>query len=74
MSDIYRFRAKIRFTKDSGLASWCKDQMAVRFSQTKYVNEGKKNQESPYNNIIIEISNIRFVRINTILHFVGFWI
>ena len=46
---LHRIRARIRFTNSSGLATWARDQMAVRHGQAVHINEGLENEEPKYN-------------------------
>ena len=46
---LHRIRARIRFTNSSGLATWARDQMAVRHEQAVNINEGLANEELKYN-------------------------
>ena len=47
----HRARARLVFGKSSGMAQWCKDQMAVRYDQAEHMNEGLKNEEPKYNTL-----------------------
>ena len=44
----------MRFTSASGLATWCRDQMAVRYQQAVHINEGAPNEEAPLNEVVDE--------------------
>ena len=48
---LNRVQARIRFTKASGLATWCYDQMAVRYGQAVHINEGDPNEELAVNQV-----------------------
>ena len=37
---LHRVRMRARFTASSGLATWCRDQMAVRYDQSVKIREG----------------------------------
>ena len=45
----HRARARLVFSKSSGMAQWCKNQLAVRHGQAVHINEGYKNEEPKYN-------------------------
>jgi hypothetical protein len=49
---INRIREKARFTKASGMAVWCRDQMGVRYTQAVSINEGLANEEIKRNEVI----------------------
>lgn len=49
---LYRVRAQMRFTPASGLATWCRDQMAVRYEQSVHIRQGELDEESPVNEVI----------------------
>ena len=51
MSELHRIRAHMRFTVASGLATWCRDNMQVRFEQAVHVNEGLANEEPKRNEV-----------------------
>ena len=46
---LHRLRARQRHTNTSGLASWCRDQMAVRYGQAVHINPDTPNEEAPVN-------------------------
>ena len=48
---LHRVRAHMRFTRNSGLATWCRDQMAVRYEQAVHIREGEPAAESPVNEV-----------------------
>lgn len=49
---VDRVRARMRFTAASGLAVWCRDNMAVRHSQAVHLNEGEPSEEAPVNEVV----------------------
>lgn len=49
---LNRLRANIRFTKSSGLATWSRDQLNVRYGQAVHINEGLANEELAINEIL----------------------
>ena len=49
---LNRIRAKVRYTKSSGMATWSRDQMGVRFTQAVYVKPGLNNEEQPRNEVV----------------------
>ena len=48
---IHRLRARLLFSKSSGLAAWTKDQMDVRHGQAVHINPGMANEEQKKNEI-----------------------
>lgn len=48
---LHRVRAHMRFTRNSGLATWCRDQMEVRYQQAVHINEGDPSEEEPVNEV-----------------------
>lgn len=48
---LNRIRARIRYTKSSGMATWSRDQMNVRFDQAVYIKPGLANEEHPQNRV-----------------------
>jgi len=46
---VYRVRAYVRL--GGGLATWARDQMAVRYSQAIHLNEGLENEELKKNEV-----------------------
>lgn len=48
---LNRLRARVRYPTSSGLATWSRDQMAVRFDQAVHINPGAANEEAPQNYI-----------------------
>ena len=48
---LHRVRARMRFTAQSGLATWARDQMAVRYLQSVTIREGDPAQEAPINEV-----------------------
>ena len=49
---LNRVRARMRFTAASGLATWCRDQMQVRYGQAVHINAGEPNEEVPINEVV----------------------
>ena len=41
----------MRFTAASGLATWCRDQMAVRYGQAVHIRQGEPAEETPVNEV-----------------------
>jgi len=56
----HRVRANMRFTAASGLAIWCRDQMAVRYDQSVVIREGDPNEEAPVNEVEPDGDHERF--------------
>ena len=46
---LHRLRARLVFSKSSGMAQWCKNQMSVRHGQAAHINKGENNEEPKYN-------------------------
>lgn len=46
---LHRVRAHMRFTRASGLATWCRDNMAVRHGQAVHIRQGEPAAEAPRN-------------------------
>ena len=51
---INRVRARLRFTNASGLATWAKANMEVRYTQAIHLNEGLANEELKKNDFIAD--------------------
>ena len=49
---LHRIRARLRFTTASGMATWCRDNMAVRHGQAVHINEGLANEELKFNEVV----------------------
>ena len=49
---VYRTQASIRFTKESGYATWAYNQMKVRREQAVHLNKNKKNKELAHNTVV----------------------
>ena len=41
----------MRFTADSGLAQWARDNMQVRYEQAVHIREGEPSSEEPVNEV-----------------------
>ena len=48
---LNRLRARVRFTKASGMADWAKAQMDVRYGQAVHINQGEPNEELAVNEV-----------------------
>ncbi len=48
---LNRIRANVRYPKSSGMATWSRDQMSVRFDQAVTIKPGLSNEEQPYNEV-----------------------
>lgn len=48
---INRIRARLRFANSSGMAAWCKSNMAVRLTQATHLNENLANEELKKNEV-----------------------
>ena len=48
---LHRLKSRLVFPKSSGMATWARDQMAVRHGQAVHINEGEDNEEPKYNDI-----------------------
>ena len=46
-----RVRAHMRFTRNSGLATWCRDNMQVRYQQAVHIRPGEAAEEAPVNEV-----------------------
>ena len=58
----YRVQTSVLFPKSSGMATWCKDQMDVRYDQAVHLKEGEKNEEQKKNKVVeIDADNERFI-------------
>lgn len=57
---LHRVRAHLRFTTVSGLATWCRDNMAVRYTAAVSVNAEAANAEIKRNEIVSEGATQRF--------------
>lgn len=55
---IYRLQASILYYKNSGLATWCKNQMDVRYTQAIHLKPDTNKEERPLNKIIEETDDI----------------
>ncbi len=51
---LNRIRANVRYTKSSGMATWSRDQMSVRFDQAVVIKPGLNNEEQPRNEVVDE--------------------
>lgn len=47
-----RIRERARFSKSSGMATWCRDQMANRYDQAIYINPDLNNTEPKINEVL----------------------
>lgn len=54
---INRVMARIVYTKVSGLSTWSRDQMSVRYGQATAIKKGLKNEENPKNEVIEDPEN-----------------
>ena len=57
---LHRVRAHMRFTRNSGLATWCRDQMAVRYEQAVHIRQGEPAAEAPVNEVVQDGSRDEF--------------
>ena len=48
---LHRVRAHMRFSRNSGLATWCRDNMAVRYQQAVHIRQGEPAEEPPVNEV-----------------------
>ena len=48
---LHRVRMRARFTGSSGFATWCRDQMAVRYDQSVVIRDGEPAEEQPVNEV-----------------------
>lgn len=48
---LHRFRANLVFNTSSGMATWARDNLAVRYQQATHINEGLRNHEPKRNEI-----------------------
>lgn len=46
---LHRLRARMLFTAGSGLATWARDQMSVRYGQAVHIRQGEPAEEAPVN-------------------------
>lgn len=51
---LHRVRAEFRFRRSLGLATWCRDNMAVRFQQAVHIRPGERGDEPPVNEVIAD--------------------
>ncbi len=49
---LNRIRANVRYPKSSGMATWSRDQMSVRYTQAVTIKPGLSNEEQPYNEVV----------------------
>ena len=49
---LHRVRAAVRFTQQSGLATWCRDNMAVRYQMAVHIRPGTQADEEPVNVVV----------------------
>ena len=49
---LHRVRARMRFRRNQGLATWCRDNMAVRYGQAVHIREGEPAEEPPVNDVV----------------------
>jgi len=49
---LHRVRARMRFTRNSGMATWCRDNMAVRYQQAVHIRQGEAAEEQPINEVV----------------------
>ena len=48
---LHRVRASMRFPTSSGLATWARDNMAVRYEQAVHIRQGEPAAEAPVNEV-----------------------
>ena len=48
---LNRIRVNVRYPKSSGMATWSRDQMSVRYDQAVTIKPGLNNEEQPYNEV-----------------------
>lgn len=44
----------MRFSGASGMATWCRDNLAVRYQQAVHINPGSNAEEAPLNEVVAE--------------------
>ena len=49
---LNRVRAHMRFTRNSGLATWARDNMQVRYEQAVHIRQGEPAEEAPVNEVV----------------------
>ncbi len=49
---LNRIRANVRYPKSSGMATWSRDQMGVRYTQAVTIKPGLNNEEQPFNEVV----------------------
>jgi hypothetical protein len=49
---LHRVRAIIQFQQAQGLATWCRDNMAVRFAQAVHIRPGEMGDEPAVNEVV----------------------
>ena len=49
---LYRVMAYLWFPTSSGMATWCRDQMAQRYDVATIANPGMPEEESPVNKVV----------------------
>ena len=57
---LNRVRAHMRFTRNSGLATWCRDNMQVRYDQAVHIRQGEPAEEAPVNEVVQDGSRDEF--------------
>jgi hypothetical protein len=48
---LNRIRANVRYSKSSGMATWSRDQMSVRYDQAVTIKPDLANEEQPQNRV-----------------------
>lgn len=51
---LHRVRAVMRFRRAQGLATWCRDNMAVRFEQAVHIRPDTQASEPPVNEVVAD--------------------
>ena len=49
---LNRIRANVRYPKSSGMATWSRDQMSVRYTQAVTIKPGLNNEEKLFNEVV----------------------
>ena len=49
---LNRICANVRYPKSSGMATWSRDQMGVRYDQAVTIKPGLNNEEQPRNEVV----------------------
>lgn len=49
---LHRVRARMRFPRSSGMGTWARDNMAVRYQQAVHIREGEAAAEAPVNEVL----------------------